>query len=117
MNEDLESEVAALIRGRLQDGDVPHSALEYASERVEGNPAFSLRVAAQLRKGLPIKLENVIDETIGDELLMRRMEGMLEQFCTLVAKKMVEDELERRVASGEVERRVDESGVVSYSRV
>ncbi len=117
MREDLESEVAALIRRRLQDGDIPHSALEYASERVEANSALSPWVEALLRKGLPIKLENVVDEAIGDELLMHRMEGTLEQFWILVAEKMVEDELKRRVASGEIERHVDENGVVSYSRV
>ena len=113
----MESEVSTLIASRLQDGDIPRSALEYATERVAGDPALSLSVAAQLRKGLPIELGNIVDEAMGDELLMRRMEGTLEQFYTLVAEKMVEDEMERRVASGEVERRVDESGVVSYSRV
>ena len=117
MREDLESEVAALIRGRLQDGDIPHSALEYASERVEANSALSPWVEALLKKGPPPDMEGVADEMLGDELFMRRMKGSFERFWILVAEKMVEDELERRVASGEVERCVDENGTVSYSRI
>ncbi len=117
MREDLESEIAALIRGRLQDGDIPHSALEYASERIEANSALSPWVEALLKKGPPPDMEGVADEMLGDELFMRRMKESFERFWELVAERMVEDELERRMASGEVERHVDESGVVSYSRV
>ena len=117
MSDDLESEVSMLIASRIQDGDIPHSALEYASERVEANSALSPWVEALLKKGPPPDMEGVADEMLGDELFMRRMKGSFERFWELVAEKMVEDELKRRVASGEVERHVDESGVISYSRV
>lgn len=117
MREDLESEVSMLIASRIQDGDIPHSALEYASERVEANSALSPWVEALLKKSPPPDMEGVADEVLGDELFMRRMKGSFERFWILVAEKMVEDELERRLASGEIERHVDENGTVSYSRV
>lgn len=117
MSEDLESEVSMLIASRIQDGDILRPALEYASERVEANSALSPWVEALLKKSPPPDMEGVADEVLGDELFMRRMKGSFERFWILVAEKMVEDELERRLASGEIERHVDENGTVSYSRV
>ena len=117
MSEDLESEVSMLIASRIQDGDVPHSALEYASERVGADSALSPWVEALLKKGPPPDMEGVADEMLGDELFMRGMKRSFERFWELVAEKMVEDELERRVVSGEIERHVDENGTVSYSQL
>ena len=122
----LLQEVADEATARIRARDVPESFWEEAAnevaEEMSTDPTLGRWFDAQIRRSLEAKgtvdAGEIADISLGDELLERRagLTGRAEEIIRRVINKLVDEDLDRRVANGSVVEVAMENGEIGYER-
>ena len=114
----IEEEVVEVVRKVVKSGKILKRILNAATLEMPRDPAISHWIAARLREGdytegnVGPAIEEWVKLTFQDDLMQRRLQPYWQTLIERMAEKLAAEELDRRVATGELIKQVEDDGQV-----
>jgi hypothetical protein len=115
---DILQDIIDTVRRKIRDGEIPQHIKDYVvatAHSEKSSAALSTWMRGQLDGAELVSFDGLIDSAMGDELLSRRLDDWEERWKWAVVQKMVEEEFDRRVQSGEMVREINDNGEEVFS--